>query len=174
MILTKAEIQKRMDLGEICIKPFIESNAGPNSYDVTLGSKLKIYTDPVLDVKLPPNFTEVAIPETGMILKPGTIYIASTNEYIEVSNNIVPILFGRSSMGRLGLEVHICSGYGDLNFKGVWTLMLRATHPVKIYPNIRIGQISFNYCKGDLGEGYTGKYQNATDSVTSKSSKDYE
>jgi dCTP deaminase len=172
MILTGAEIKKRIDLGDITIKPFIEKNLGPNSYDITLNNKLKIYTDPVLDVRLPPNFVEVEIPEAGLILKPGMIYIGATNEYIEVTSNIVPILYGRSSIGRLGLAAHMCSGFGDLNFKGIWTLGLVATQPIKIYPNIRIGQICFNYAKGELGEGYSGKYQNATDSIVSKSSED--
>lgn len=86
---------------------------------------------------------DVTIPEDGFILRPGQLYIASTNEYTETWN-AVPKLEGKSSIGRLGLFVHVTAGYGDVGFCGTWTLELVATVPVKIYPNMKICQISYH------------------------------
>lgn len=83
------------------------------------------------------------IPDDGFVLRPGQLYIASTNEYTE-THNTVPKLEGKSSIGRLGLFVHVTAGYGDVGFCGTWTLELVATVPIKIYPNMKICQISYH------------------------------
>ena len=87
------------------------------------------------------------IPDEGMILQPGILYLASTVEYTETLRH-VPIIQGKSSLGRLGLFVHITAGFGDVNFKGHWTLELAVIQPVKIYPGMKIAQI----CYHDISE----------------------
>ena len=71
----------------------------------------------------------------------------------------VPILSGRSSTGRLGINVHATAGYGDIGFNGYWTLEIFVIHPIVIYPNVEICQIYFNTVQGDVSL-YDGKYQN--------------
>lgn len=172
MILTGAEIKKRVLERSIVITEYNEAHVGPNSYDVTLSPDLQVYTEPVLDVCKPNPTQKFTIPDTGYILKPGEIYIAHTNEHTE-SLGLVPVMHGKSSLGRLGLEAHICAGFGDVGFRGQWTLELRATRPIKIYPNMKIAQIAFLETVGEGSITYKGKYQDAVGAEASKSFKDF-
>lgn len=103
---------------------------------------------------------ELIIPETGMVLYPGIHYLGSTNERTIV-NGFVPKIDGRSSIGRLGLSVHITAGFGDNGFDGTWTLEITVEEPLKIYPNEEICQISFETTCGDSNNPeniYRGRY----------------
>lgn len=103
---------------------------------------------------------ELIIPETGMVLYPGIHYLGSTNERTIV-NGFVPKIDGRSSIGRLGLSVHITAGFGDNGFDGTWTLEITVEEPLKIYPNEEICQISFETACGDSNNPeniYRGRY----------------
>ena len=103
---------------------------------------------------------ELIIPETGMVLYPGIHYLGSTNERTIV-NGFVPKIDGRSSIGRLGLSVHITAGFGDNGFDGTWTLEITVEEPLKIYPNEEICQISFETVCGDSNDPvniYRGRY----------------
>ncbi len=82
------------------------------------------------------------IPDEGLVLQPGIVYLASTVEYTETLKH-VPILMGKSSLGRLGLFVHVTAGFGDVGFKGHWTLELVCVQPLKIYPGMKIAQITY-------------------------------
>lgn len=81
------------------------------------------------------------------MLTPGKLYLGRTNEWTE-TYGLVPKLEGRSSIGRLGLFIHVTAGYGDVGFKGFWTLEIVAVEPVRIYPNMEIGQLSYLPCAG--------------------------
>lgn len=172
MILTDKTIIDEIALKNIVIEPLIEANIGTNSVDLTLSKTLLMYTDHVLDVRKKPQTVDIIIPDEGMILQPGILYLASTVEYTETLRH-VPIIQGKSSLGRLGLFVHITAGFGDVNFKGHWTLELACIQPVKIYPGMKIAQI----CYHDISEmPYTdydskadAKYKNqGSDPVASK------
>jgi len=172
MILTDKTIIDEIIEGNIVIEPLVRANIGTNSVDLTLSNTLLMYTDHVLDVRKKPQTAEIIIPEEGMILQPGILYLASTVEYTETLRH-VPIIQGKSSLGRLGLFVHITAGFGDVNFKGHWTLELACIQPVKIYPGMKIAQI----CYHDISEmPYTdydskadAKYKNqGSDPVASK------
>lgn len=172
MILTDKTIIDEIALKNIVIEPLIEANIGTNSVDLTLSKTLLMYTDHVLDVRKKAQTVDMIIPEEGLILKPGILYLASTVEYTETLRH-VPIIQGKSSLGRLGLFVHITAGFGDVNFKGHWTLELACIQPVKIYPGMKIAQI----CYHDISEmPYTdyaskadAKYKNqGSDPVASK------
>jgi dCTP deaminase len=173
MILSAASILDAIKDGDIIITPFIQSQLGPNTYDLTLNPKLYIYKEAILDHKKQNPVQELVIPEAGLVLRPGELYIGSTNEYTE-SHNLVPMLEGKSSLGRLGLSAHVCAGVGDIGFKGNWTLEITVTKPLRVYPNIKICQILFFEVSGEINQVYTGKYQGQTVAIPSRSFKDYE
>jgi dCTP deaminase len=91
------------------------------------------------------------------VLQPGELYLGHTVE--EVGSDLyVPLLFGRSSVGRLGLFVEITAPIGDLGFHGQWTLMLTPTRPLRVYPGMKIGQVMFFVSAGAM-DLYRGKYR---------------
>lgn len=143
MILTDHTITAEINNGNIVIEPFNPNNLGTNSYDLTLSNSLVLYTESVLDVKNKNLSVPVIIPPEGMILQPNMIYLASTVEYTETLRH-VPVIQGKSSLGRLGLFVHVTAGFGDVGFKGHWTLELIAVQRIKIYPGMKIAQIVYH------------------------------
>jgi len=159
MILTGNEIKERLG-SDIIIDPFEEEHLNPNSYNLSLSNQLKVYKDFPLDAKKENSTMLIEMPEDGFLLEPGRLYLASTNEYTE-TRNLVPRLDGRSSIGRLGIFVHVTAGFGDIGFRGYWTLELACWHPVVIYPNMRICQISFHQVCGNPSINYSGRYQDA-------------
>jgi dCTP deaminase len=167
MILTDKTIIDEIAAGNIVIEPLIEANIGTNSVDLTLSNTLLIYTDHVLDVRKKPQTAEIIIPEKGMILEPGILYLASTVEYTETLRH-VPIIQGKSSLGRLGLFVHVTAGFGDVNFRGHWTLELVCVQPVKIYPYMKIAQI----CYHDISEMPYTDYASKADAKYSNQGKE--
>jgi len=158
MILTDKTIIDEIALKNIVIDPLIEENIGTNSVDLTLSKTLLMYTDHILDVSKKNHYAPMIIPDEGMILQPGILYLASTVEYTETLRH-VPIIQGKSSLGRLGLFVHITAGFGDVGFKGHWTLELACIQPVKIYPGMKIAQI----CYHDISEMPYTDYANKAD-----------
>lgn len=165
-MLSGNEIIKRKGR-EIIISPFYSDRVNPNSYNITLNSKLKVYTEEVLDCKKDNAYKEIIIPEEGMILYPGELYIGSTNEYTE-TYGLVPCIDGRSSSGRLGISVHVTAGFGDNGFKGSWTLEISVIKPVRVYPNMEIGQIYYQKIDGEPGPFYNGRYQGQVEAETSR------
>lgn len=134
MILTDKTIKDEISEGNIVIEPFNPEYLGTNSYDLTLHNTLILYTESVLDVRKKNLSAPMIIPPEGLILQPNVIYLASTVEYTETLRH-VPVIQGKSSLGRLGLFVHVTAGFGDVGFKGHWTLELIAVQRIKIYPN---------------------------------------
>ena len=113
------------------------------------------------------NRTEtLTIPEDGLMLYPGVLYLGRTIECIG-SNCFVPIVEGRSSVGRLGISVHVTAGFCDLGFKGTITLEMHVIHPVKIYPNVPICQAYFLKPEGAI-ELYKGRYQGQVEPTASR------
>ncbi|MCH0561168.1 dCTP deaminase [Streptomyces sp. MUM 16J] len=160
MILTGPEITTAAHDGRLRITPFAPDQVNPNSYNVRLGPILLTYTADVLDAHQPNATTQCTIGPDGYVLQPGELYLGHTLE--EVGSDVfVPLLFGRSSVGRLGLFVEITAPIGDIGFHGQWTLMLTPIRPVRVYPGMRIGQIMFFASAGPISP-YAGKYQAAT------------
>lgn len=169
MILTGNEIKKRLG-SQIVIEPFKEANLGPNSYDITLHPHMKKYFgSDYLDPKRENKTYDIIIPDTGLILQPRTVYLARTNEYTE-TRGLVPMLEGRSSIGRLGMFIHVTAGFGDIGFKGTWTLEIVVVEPVKVYPDMRIGQLFYHTVEGDITE-YNGRYQGQFEPTGSRYNK---
>ena len=159
MILSDKEISKAIDDKQIVIEPFRPECLGTNSYDVHLSKHLALYTDEVLDAKKHNPIKELLIPEEGIVLQPGTLYLGSTEEYTETHNS-VPFLVGKSSVGRLGIDIHATAGKGDVGFCNFWTLEISCTMPVRVYAGMPIGQLIYFMVNGDI-ENYYNKKQNA-------------
>jgi dCTP deaminase len=167
MILTDKTIIDEIIEGNIVIEPLARANIGTNSVDLTLSNKLIMYTDQVLDVRKMNPYVSFFIPEEGLILKPGILYLASTVEYTKTFRH-VPILHGKSSLARLGLFIHITAGYGDVGFSGHWTLELSCVQPIKIYPGMKIAQI----CYHDISEMPYTDYASKADAKYSNQGSD--
>lgn len=175
MILTGNEIKRQIELGNIYISDFDESRLGPNSYDITLNEKLLQYDVDgrgFLDMKKDNPTKEIIIGEKGIILEPNTLYLGRTNELTE-TNGFAPMIEGRSSVGRLGIAIHATAGFGDNGFKGYWTLEIFAVQRVRIYPNVRIGQLYYHELIGNEDIKYRGKYYNNDDVQSSRIYKDF-
>lgn len=157
MILTDQDILDKIKEGKILISPFILNNLGSNSYDVTLNKTLATYNDKNLDCKKDNRISYFDIPESGYLLNPGEFYLGTINEYSESSGDVVPMLEGKSSLARLGLEIHVTAGFGDIGFKGYWTLEMTVRKPLIIYPNIPIGQLFFITCNDNCINPYNKK-----------------
>lgn len=128
MILTGPEITAAEVDGRLRITPFDAAQVNPNSYNVRLGPTLLTYKAPVLDAHRSNPTHRIEIGADGYVLKPGQLYLGHTVEQVG-SDTFVPLLFGRSSVGRLGLFVEITAPIGDIGFHGQWTLMLSPSAP---------------------------------------------
>ena len=159
MILTGPEIIAAAWDGRIGISPFSVDQVNPNSYNVRLGETLLTYSDEVIDAFRPNPTEKVTIDESGYVLEAGQLYLGHTVERVG-SDVYVPLLFGRSSVGRLGLFVEITAPIGDIGFNGQWTLMLSPVRPLRVYPGMKIGQIMFFVSVGEI-DLYAGKYQDS-------------
>ena len=172
MILSGKTIKAKMG-NEIIIKPFNENAVNPNSYNLTLHNELLVYDETVLDMKKPNTTRTLTIPDEGLVLQPGVLYLGRTREYTE-THNCVPMLEGRSSVGRLGLFVHVCAGFGDVGFKGYWTLEIHCVQPIRVYAGVEICQIYYHAIEGEYEPYISGKYQNNTGIQPSFMYRDFE
>jgi dCTP deaminase len=159
LILTGPEITEAAKDGRVRISPFCLDQVNPNSYNVRLGDTLLTYVDDVIDAHEANPTRSTALGAEGYVLEPGQLYLGHTVEEVG-SDRYVPLLFGRSSVGRLGLFVEITAPIGDIGFHGQWTLMLSSVRPLRVYPGMKIGQIMFFVSYGEI-ELYQGKYQAA-------------
>ena len=161
MILSGLQIEKNIGK-DIIIEPFNRKQLNSNSYNVRLHNKLLVYKDKVLDMKKLSETKEIIIPESGYELKPNELYLGRTLEYTK-TKKYVPMIEGRSSIGRLGIFIHITAGFGDVGFAGYWTLEIFCIKPIIIYPNVEIAQLYYHTIDGEYEEYNSSKYQNNTD-----------
>ena len=157
MMLSGKEIEKKLG-SEIIIEPFNRKQLNPNSYNLRLHNELLVYDEDILDMKKENKTKSIIIPEEGLVLEPGKLYLGRTIEYTE-TKNYVPMLEGRSSIGRLGLFIHVTAGFGDVGFKGYWTLEIFCVQPIRIYPSVEVCQIYYHGIDGEYEEYSSGKYQ---------------
>ncbi len=159
MILSDKKILEAIERGEIVIEPFSRECLGTNSYDVHLGKWLATYKDAVLDARQHNEIEHFVIPDEGYVLQPNTLYLGVTQEYTE-THTTVPFLEGKSSVGRLGIDIHATAGKGDVGFCNHWTLEISVSMPVRVYAGMPIGQLIYFHVDGDI-ENYYNKKQNA-------------
>lgn len=156
MILTDQKILECLDDGSIKISPFRKECLGSNSYDVHLGKTLAVYMDSVLDSRKHNRIETLEIGEDGYILTPDNFYLGVTEEYTETHRH-VPFLEGKSSVGRLGIDIHATAGKGDVGFCNYWTLEISVKKPVKVYYGMPIGQLIYFEIQGEILTSYKNK-----------------
>ena len=207
MILSDSKILQALESGDIAIDPFDREKLNAHSYDVTLGKTLRMYQRQIhteasimagwhsrqyciiphpnlyfgecdhLDSKADNPTVEFEIPDDGMVLIPGNLYLMHTVERVN-SRRYAPMLNGKSSVGRLGTEIHCTAGYGDVGFSGKhWTLEVQVALPVKVYPGMPIGQIQFEVVDGEIlrpyGQNPKSKYNGDNKAEGSKMHKNF-
>ena len=172
MILSGKEIKNNLGK-DILIEPFDEKQLNPNSYNLRLHNELMIYKDSVLDMKKQHEVQSLVIPDEGYVMRPGELYLARTFEYTR-TDRFVPMLEGRSSIGRLGLFIHITAGFGDVGFNGFWTLEMSCLKPVRIYAGVEICQIFYHTISGEYERYISQKYQDNQGIQPSLLYKDFE
>ncbi|WP_420180149.1 dCTP deaminase [Paenarthrobacter sp. TA1.8] len=157
MILTAKEIRTQVEGGNITISPFESAMLNPNSYNYHLGPTLRVYPPGVHDSLRPPSPEEVVIPAEGLVLQPRQLYIGNTVERIG-SSCYVPSLIGRSSLGRLGMYLQLSADLGNLGASHQWTLEITVVQPLRVYPGMACGQVSFWVPLGEVSlyEGLLG------------------
>ena len=172
MILSGLEIAARMGK-DIDISPYNPNQLNPNSYNLRLHDQLLVYNSSVLDMKVENEVSKLTIPSAGLQLIPGKLYLGRTLEHTK-TDNLVPMLEGRSSIGRLGMFVHVTAGFGDVGFNGYWTLEIFVVQPLIIYPHVEICQIYYHHLDGKHTKYESGKYQDNSGIQSSKLYQDFE
>lgn len=145
-----------MEKGSIKIEPFRRECLGSNSYDVHLGQTLATYSDRVLDARKHNQIQTFEIPPEGYVLEPNVLYLGVTQEYTETKEH-VPFLEGKSSVGRLGIDIHATAGKGDVGFCNFWTLEISVKQPVRVYAGMPVGQLIYFEVRGELLTPYDKK-----------------
>jgi dCTP deaminase len=156
MILSDQRILEEIEKETIKIQPYNRDFLGSNSYDVHLGKHLATYKDKTLDARKHNEIDHFEISEEGYVLQPGQLYLGVTEEYTETHEH-VPFLEGKSSTGRLGIDIHATAGKGDVGFCGNWTLEISCKIPVRIYKGMPIGQLIYFPVEGDVEVKYNSK-----------------
>lgn len=171
-ILTGDDIRLWQREGGVVIDPFVDGQVNPASYDLTLGDEVCVYErwvrcEPgalmrpkhlVLDVREEPEVTRMTIGPEGLVLEPSIGYLMHTVERVH-TKRFVPVLDGKSSLGRLFMQVHATAGYGDPGFDGQYTLEVTVQHPLRVYAGMRVAQIRFHTTLGIPRQLYDGKYK---------------
>ena len=170
MILAGTEIGKEVEAGNITIDPYEPKHLNPASIDLTLGRGVTLYEGTVfldqdsegdhfdgssilpfrskaIDVRVPPRVRRFEIPDEGWLVLPNIAYLMHTAERV-TTDKYVPIVDGKSSLGRLFLSVHQTAGFGDPGFDGEYTLEVTSLFPVRLYPGMRVCQMRFHTILG--------------------------
>lgn len=164
MILTGPAIKTAVKNGRVVLEPFDAANLNPNSYNYHLGDTLLI---PGTGKQ---RSRKVRLHANGFVLEPGHIYLGTTQETIG-SDYFVTLLLGRSSVGRLGIFLNVTADLGHIGSSSRWTLELTVVQPVRIYPQMKIGQVSFWMTDHRTTHRYKGRYRNDTHPVPNRDYK---
>jgi dCTP deaminase len=172
MILTGTEVERMVGQGRITIHPFDPACLQPNSYDLHLGDTLVCYEagqvyNRVLDPRVDSPTYTLPLTGDGMILEPNRVYLGSTVERVG-SREFVPRIDGKSSLGRLGVLVHLTAGFVDLGFEASLTLEIAVVQPVRLYAGMPICQVSFSATLGDRTIQYRGRYRDQEGPTSSR------
>jgi dCTP deaminase len=173
-VLSDGTIRRLVEEGRIVIEPWDPGLIQPASIDLRLGDSFRVFHNhraSAIDLREPPtNLTEQVNVDEGdpFVIHPGEFCLGRTLEYVELPDDIVARIEGKSSLGRLGLIVHATAGFCDPGWKGTLTLELNnlTRVPIKLYPGLPIAQLSFMtldapaqrpYGHEDLGSHYQGQ-----------------
>jgi dCTP deaminase len=167
VILTGREIARQVRNGRVILDPYDASQVNPNSYDLTLDSRLLVYRSALVDTQWDNPVDELRIPPEGMVLEAGGFYLGASREVVG-SRHYVPQLHAKSGVARLGLFVHVTANLIDVGSVGNLTLQLHPILSLRVYPGIRIAQVSFWRTEGEITL-YNGKYQGSVGPQSSRS-----
>src|SRR3954463_2927251 len=162
MVLSDRTIARLVDERRVEIDPYYPTLLQPSSVDVRVDRYFRVFRNhvyPHIDVKLPQDDLTEQVEIDGekpFILHPGEFVLGSTLERVELPNDLVARLEGKSSLGRLGLLIHSTAGYVGPGWEGNLTLELSnvATLPITLYDGMKIGQISFQRLTSAVEYGY--------------------
>ena len=185
-MLSDKDIKKALKDKWIEISPLEKTFIQPSSVDLRVGTEFRVFENHKyshIDPKAPQEDLTTLVEATKnepFVLHPGEFVLGTTYEKVALSNKIVARLEGKSSLGRIGLLIHSTAGFVDPGFSGYLTLELSnvANLPIKIYPEMKIGQISFYYLnsasEAKYGDrNYGSKYQGQEGPTPSKSHSDF-
>ena len=185
-VLSDRDIRSALEAGEIAIKPYDPSDLQPSSVDLHLDRSFRVFRNnryPYIDVRSPqPDLTELltVADDEPFVLHPGEFVLGQTLEWVELPNDLVARLEGKSSLGRLGLLIHSTAGYVDPGWKGNLTLELSnvANLPIALYFGMKIGQISFFKMSSPVDRPYGSpslgsKYQGQSEPTASAFHRDF-
>jgi len=147
MIISGTKIKQEIQSKRIIIDPFFERDINPASIDLRLGNRVIQYAPDVLLDPFKENKTLEYEFNHKIVLQPGQLYIMHTVNRV-CTDNYVQIIDGKSTLGRLGLTIHVTAGYGDPGFCGQYTLEVTCVRPIVLYENMRICQVRFQEIKG--------------------------
>jgi dCTP deaminase len=187
VVLSDRDIRAEIEAGRIVIDPFTPDAIQPSSIDLHLDRRFRVFRNsryPYIDVRADqPELTELVeiSGDDPFILHPGEFVLGSTLERVELPNDLVARLEGKSSLGRLGLLIHSTAGYVDPGWEGNLTLELSnvANLPITLYDGMKIGQISFQRLSSPAEVGYGdarigSKYRGQRDPTASLYHRDFE
>jgi dCTP deaminase len=161
MILTGRAIKTAVKNGSVFLEPFDEGNLNPNSYNYHLADTLLV---PGIRGK---RSRKMILPRDGYVLNPGRVYLGTTHEMIG-SDHFVTLLLGRSSIGRLGIFLNVTADLGHLGSCSHWTLELTVVQSVRVYPRMKIGQVSFWLTDHASAHRYEGRYHRDSTPVANR------
>lgn len=168
MILTGPAIDRAVTHGRIRIEPYDPRQLSANAYDWTLHHRLW-RCPPELDAARPTDPTPLELDEHGLVLEPGRLYLGRTREFT-ASDDYVQRLYGAQDIGALGVWVHISAPLGHQGHAIAWTLEIRVVHPVRLYPGMRFGKLTFHTVTGTSAsyQHLGRKYRSSPDIDTSR------
>jgi dCTP deaminase len=185
-VLSDRDIRTALQEGTVRIEPYDPHDLQPSSVDLHLDRSFRVFRNnryAFIDVRAPqPDLTELLTIEHDepFILHPGEFVLGQTHEWVELPNDLVARLEGKSSLGRLGLLIHSTAGYVDPGWKGNLTLELSnvANLPIALYSGMRIGQISFFKMSSEVDRPYGSpelgsKYQGQSEPTASAFHRDF-
>lgn len=171
MLMTNRQIKYAIHHGDLSVEPYSDRMLQPASLDVRLDYKMLSIASEYVDTAYPENifWTQKVLRDDVAVLEPGEFVLASTVEYIKLCPRVAARIEGKSSLGRLGLGVHVTAGFIDPGFCGNITLELRNHTFSRIFlrPGMRIAQLCFMrmteeasppYGDPSLGSKYQGQY----------------
>lgn len=186
MMLSDRSLREALEAGTIEVEPLGDNAIQPSSIDLRLARQFRIFrnhTRGIIDVKEDlSDLTELVEMEQdqAFILHPGEFVLGSTLERVKVPNDLVARIEGKSSLGRLGLLIHSTAGFVDAGWNGQLTLELSnvASLPITLYPNMKIGQMSFmqmtTEADNPYGSGEVGsKYQDQVGPIASRYNENF-
>ncbi len=187
MVLSDRDIRAEIAAGRIVIDPYTADAVQPSSVDLHLDRRFRVFNNsryPYIDVRQEqPELTELVeiSGDDAFILHPGEFVLGSTLERVQLPDDLVARLEGKSSLGRLGLLIHSTAGYVDPGWEGNLTLELSnvANLPITLYDGMKIGQISFQRLSSPVEVGYGdarigSKYRGQTDPTASRYHADFD